>query len=159
MKLHVTAAAFVLLTACSGDAPADAQPVTDDGSAAAVMVASLADSRTAAVEDQLIECVEEKGSITLRQFFVIRDGGVLSYSQMQNAARPMCEEGQPDCGLGWQGEDIGLYFRTASGALNQMRVDLDSMTMTKRLTTDSRGTEDSTASCTSAPIPADITYL
>ena len=166
MNLRIpTLATVVMLAACSGDAAADAQAAGDSAGdsegPAAISVSSLSESRVGAtaVENQLIECVEEKGSTTMRQFFVIRDGAVLSYSQMQNAARAMCDPGQPDCALGWQGKDIGLYFRTASGSLNQNRVNLETMTMQRRLTSPGKDAVDSTATCTAGPIPADITYL
>ena len=162
MNLRIpTLATVVMLAACSGDAAADAQAAGESEGPAAISLSSLSESRVGAVavESQLIECVEEKGSTTMRQFFVIRDGAVLSYSQMQNAARAMCDPGQPDCALGWQGKDIGLYFRTASGSLNQNRVNLETMTMQRRLTSPGKDAIDSTATCTAGPIPADITYL
>ena len=162
MNLRIpTLATVVMLAACSGDAAADAQAAGESEGPAAISLSSLSESRVgaAAVENQLIECVEEKGSTTMRQFFVIRDGAVLSYSQMQNAARAMCDPGQPNCALGWQGKDIGLYFRTASGSLNQNRVTLETMTMQRRLTSPGKDAVDSTATCTAGPIPADITYL
>lgn len=154
-------ATLTLLAACSGNAATDAQATGDNDGPEAISASSMTENRVGgtAVDNQLIECVEEKGSTTMRQFFVVRDGAVLSYSQMQNAARPMCDTGQPDCALGWQGKDIGLYFRTASGSLNQNRVNLETMTMQRRLTSPGKDAIDSTAICTAGPIPADITYL
>lgn len=143
------------LAACtpSGEVE-DASAAAEATGAATVSVDTITAARKGKVADQFISCVETNANgNTLSQFFLIKDGAVKSYSQMQNLARPMCDPGQPGCALGWQGEQVGLYFETASGAVNQMLLDLDTMTMEKRLTTAARGTEESSAKCTSGPLP------
>lgn len=163
MKMYYCAFAALLLAACS-EAPAPeavAAPSGDtDGTSdvANVSVESIAPTRAAPVNDQFIECSSQtKNGNTTRQFFLITGGAVKSYSQMQNFARNMCDLGQPDCALGWQGEKVGLYFKTNSGAVNQMLLDLDTLTMEKRLTTARNGTELSTQTCSSGPFPGGVT--
>ena len=157
MRAFSITLATILISACTtpaedGDKTAAASDDQPAG-AAGVSVQTISDTARSGVEDQFISCIEEKGNgITQSQFYLIKDGVVKSYSQMQNYARPMCDAGQEGCALGWQGEQIGLYFKTASGAVNQMLVDLDTLTMQKRLTS-SRGVEDTTAQCTTGPLP------
>lgn len=152
----VIALGFVCLTACGQTTPGNAEQAP--AGARAISVSSLASSRDAPVEDQFIECKNEKpNGITLRHFFIITNGAVKSYSQMQNYARDLCDAGQPDCGLGWQGDKIGYYFKNSNGALNQLLVDLDSMTLERALTTKASGIEISQFVCTSSPFPEGIT--
>lgn len=157
MRAVPIAFAALLISACTtpaeeGDKAAAAGDEASKG-AASVSVDSISETAKAGVEDQFISCIEQKDNgITQSQFYLIKDGVVKSYSQMQNYARPMCDAGQEGCALGWQGEQIGLYFKTASGAVNQMLLDLDTLAMQKRLTS-SRGVEESTSQCTTGPLP------
>lgn len=155
------ALATIGLAACTPSAEveeASAGAATEADGLAMVSVDSIAPTRKAKVADQFISCIQDRGNgITESQFYLIKDGAVKSYSQMQNHARPMCDPGQPGCALGWQGEEVALYFETASGAVNQMLLDLDTLDMRKRLTTSTRGTEESTAKCTTGPVPEGVT--
>lgn len=159
--LTIIALGTLGMSACANPAQGDeaaAAPVDAKIGVAGLSVETITDRRSAPVEDQFISCVEQSTSgNTLSQFYLISDGEVKSYSKMQNYARPMCDPGQPGCALGWQGEQVALYFETASGAVNQTLVDLDTMTQSKRLTTTSRGVEESTAQCTSGPLPEGVT--
>lgn len=159
--LSLTAAfATLALSACTSPATGEdtaAESGDQPSGLEAVTVESITPGREAPAEDQFISCVEDKGNgIKTTQFFPIQNGMVKSYSQMQNRARPMCDAGQPGCALGWQGEKIGLYFETASGAVNQMLLDLETLTLQKRLTTASSGVEESAAQCTSGPFPEGV---
>jgi hypothetical protein len=160
---HLTTIALGALTlsACANPAQGDeaaATPADPAAGVAAVSVESIAATRKAPVDDQFISCVQETANgNTYSQFYLIKDGAVKSYSKIQNYARPMCDPGQPGCALGWQGEQVALFFETASGAVNQMLIDLDTMTQSKRLTTASRGVEETTMQCTSGPYPDGVT--
>ncbi|MXO89598.1 hypothetical protein [Pontixanthobacter aquaemixtae] len=149
------------LASCSAsgeDAQVDGNSGDALSGAAAVTVESLAATRSQPVDDQFITCTEKQDNgITSTQFFLITDGAVKSYSRMQNFARDMCDPGQPGCGLGWQGEKVGLYFETASGAVNQMLLDIETLTMEKRLTSDTSGVEEFTFQCESGPFPEGVT--
>lgn len=155
------------LGSCAAEEAAEARdssaqarsPVDAKSPALAITMDSLSDTRSAPVEDQLIECEHTSDTgITTTSFFLIKDGTVLSYSQMQNYARPLCEPGQPECAMGWQGEKVGSYFRTRSGALNQHLLDLDTMTLERALTTDRRGLEVTQYSCKSSGFPEGIRF-
>lgn len=158
-RLFCTFAAFAAV-ACTQTSTAGSEP--DDGQAGTsvsdISAATISPSRSAPVDDQLVECVSEtaNGNVT-RQFFLTKDGAVKSYSQMQNFARDMCDPGQPDCALGWQGEKIGLYFKNSNGALNQMLLDLDTMTLERQVTTARNGAVLTTMSCTAGPFPSGVT--
>lgn len=161
--LRATALALTALTlsACTTPDEGDkAAAIASDkpSDLASVSVESILNTAKAGIDDQFISCLEERDNgIELTQFFLIQNGEVKSYSQMQNRARPMCDPGQPGCALGWQSDEIALYFKTASGAVNQMLLDLDTMELRKRLTTASRGAEESSAQCTSGPLPDGVT--
>ena len=157
MRAFPIAFAALLISACTTSAEdGDRTAATSDdqpAGAAGVSVERISETAREGIEDQFISCIEDKGNgIKLSQFYLIKDGVVKSYSQMQNYARPMCDAGQEGCALGWQGEKIGLYFKTASGAVNQMLLDLDTLTMEKQLTS-SRGVDKSTSQCTTGPLP------
>jgi len=159
--LFLTAAfATLAVSACTSPATGEdiaAQTGDQPAGLEAVTVESIALGREAPVEDQFISCTEDQGNgIRTTQFFLIQNGVVKSYSQMQNLARPMCDAGQPGCALGWQGEKIGLYFETASGAVNRMLLDLETLTLEKRLSTASSGVEETSAQCTSGPFPEGV---
>lgn len=171
LRASAIALTALALSACSpaagvesdqkSDQKSDSETTDSQASGAAgpagISVESISDTRSAPVDDQFITCTQTRDNgITLTQHFLIQGGAVKSYSQMQNYARPMCDAGQKDCALGWQGEEIGLYFRTNSGALNQILVDVETLTMRKRLTTSTRGVEESTAQCTSGPHPEGV---
>ncbi|MDP5103725.1 MAG: hypothetical protein NWP98_07345 [Erythrobacter sp.] len=143
-----------------GKAAASNQAAGDQaGSAGAtsVTVGSLSAKRSNSPEDQRIECVSTTAAgNTTRHFFVIYAGGVKSYSAFRNYARDLCDPGQADCAIGWQGDKIGSYSKNGNGVINQLLVDLDSMTMERAVTTASRGVEISQASCTASPLPEGI---
>lgn len=160
------ACSAMTLGACAADDEVLAQDKTSQGEAStptspalAISMESLSATRTAPVKNQLITCehTSERGMTTTWNA-LIRDGAVLSYSQMQNYSRPMCDPGQPDCAMGWQGEKVGSYFRTRSGALNQHLLDLETMTLERALTTKREGLEITQYTCTSSPFPEGIQF-
>ena len=161
LRASALALTALALSACTipdeGEKPAAS--ASDKPSAlASVSVESILNAPKVGIDDQFISCIQDRGNgVTESQFFLIYGGEVKSYSQMQNRARPMCDAGQPGCALGWQGDDVALYFETASGAVNQMLLDLEAMELRKRLSTASRGVEESTAQCTSGPLPDGVT--
>lgn len=143
------------ISACDKPSSAVAADVADAGE---IRLPEVTLTREAPVADQLLTCVQSKDSgITLTQFFLIHEGQVKAYSRMQNRAGDMCAPGQPDCALGWQGEKIALFSKTASGAVNAMTVDVDRLAIEKTLVTASRGTERYSGTCTSEPLPEGIT--
>lgn len=157
----IATSGLITLGACAGDDAAAAQENADQprSPALAVTMESLSDTRSAPVEDQLIICKHTSESgITTSWQALLKNGAVLSYSQMQNFARPMCDPGQPDCAMGWQGEKVGSFFRTHSGALNQHLLNLDTMTLERALTTEREGVEITQYTCTSSPFPEGIRF-
>ena len=161
LRAAILATATITLAACTTPAKVEEDAPTAErqaAGAAGVAIEKISDAPREGIEDQFLSCVREReNGIRQSQFFLIKDGVVKSYSQMQNYARPMCDAGQAGCALGWQGEEIALYFETESGAVNQMLLDLDTLTMQKRLKSSTSSVEDSTAQCTTGPLPAGVT--
>lgn len=166
MKMYRCAPAILLLASCSQAPAADAADAAADAAAdisaaaspasgpASVTVEGISATRSAPIDDQFIECTSKtKNGNTTRQFFLITDGSVKSYSQMRNFARNMCDPGQPDCALGWQGDKIALYFKTNSGAVNQMLLDVETLAAENQLTTAKDGATLSALTCSSGPFP------
>ncbi len=150
----------VLSLASCGQAPeskAAASNQAGSAGATSVSVESLSATRSNPPEDQYIECVNAKPNGTIiRHFFIVYGGALKGYSSFKNYARDQCDPGQPDCAMGWQGDKIGSYSRNGNGVINQLLVDLDSMTMERAVTTAARGVEISQASCTASPLPEGI---
>jgi hypothetical protein len=155
----------VLSLAACGQAPESKAAASNQatgnqaGSAGATLVTveSLSATRSNPPEDQYIECVNAKpNGTTIRHFFIIYGGALKGYSSFKNYARDQCDPGQPDCAMGWQGDKIGSYSKNRNGVINQLLVDLDSMTMERAVTTASSGVEITQASCTASPLPEGI---
>jgi hypothetical protein len=150
----------VLALASCGQAPegmAEDSARNDKDGALAVTTDSLTATRSNPPADQYIECVNaQPRGTTTRHFFIVYGGALKSYSSFRNYARDLCDPGQPDCAMGWQGDKIGSYSKNGNGVINQLLVDLDSMTMERAVTTASRGVEISQASCTASPLPEGI---
>lgn len=159
MRSAITLALCALtISACDNASTAMAAQEAGEADETEITVPEVTLTRKAPVADQLLTCVQSKDNgITLTQFFLVHEGQVKAYSRMQNRAGDMCSAGQPDCALGWQGEKIALYSKTASGAVNAMTVDVDSLAFDKTLVTASRGTERYSGTCTSEPLPEGIT--
>lgn len=160
MRSITLAGLSVMALASCGQTP-QGEPATGEpsGEAGAVSVttASLSPTRSNPPADQRIECVSTTAAgNTTRHFFVIFRGGVKSYSSFRNYARDLCDPGQPDCAEGWQGDRIGSYSRNGNGVLNQLLVDLDSMTMERAMTPASGKIEITQATCTATPLPEGI---
>ncbi|WP_143738137.1 hypothetical protein [Erythrobacter donghaensis] len=156
----ITLAGLCVMALASCGQTQQGEPATSapsGGGAISVTTTSLSPTRSNPPEDQYIECVSKTAAgNTTRHFFIIYAGGLKSYSSFRNYARDLCDPGQPDCAMGWQGDKIGSYSRNGNGVVNQLLVDLDSMTMERAVTTATRGVEISQAICTASPLPEGI---